>query len=154
MLLDPDELEKKGVDFKKVMFSEGALIYGQRLDFTDMEALDICVVGSVATSLNGGRIGKGGGFADLEMGIFRDIGILTDSCPIVTTVCDKQVVASEEIFMESHDTPLDWIVTPTDVIATQNITSRPRALDWSRIQDDQFRNIPFLRKLRKQLVRI
>ncbi len=154
LLLDPDQLEKKRVDFKKVMFSEGALIYGQRLDFKDMEALDICVVGSVATSLNGGRIGKGGGFADLEMGIFRDMGILSDSCPIVTTVCDKQVVPSEEIFMESHDTPLDWIVTPTEVIATQKILSRPRALDWSMIQDDQFRNIPFLRKLRKQLVRI
>ena len=38
--------------------------------------LDFVVVGCVAVTRAGGRTGKGGGFADLELGIFRELGKL------------------------------------------------------------------------------
>ena len=40
-----------------------------------MEKLDFCVVGCVAVTRRGGRTGKGAGFADLEHGIFRELGL-------------------------------------------------------------------------------
>ena len=39
-----------------------------------MPKLDFGVVGCVAVTRRGGRTGKGGGFADLELGIFRELG--------------------------------------------------------------------------------
>jgi len=151
LLLQPEKLIEKGITFDQVMYSEGAMAHGQRVEFTEMEPMDVCVVGSVAVSTAGGRTGKGAGFADLEMGIFREIGILADTCPVVTTVSDVQVVADRKITIEPHDTPLDWIITPTRTIETHSRMPRPGAMDWSAIREDQFRSIPFLRELRGSL---
>lgn len=71
LLLDPEELKSKGLTPEDVMFSEGAMAHGKRVEFSEMEPMDVCVVGSVAVNRAGGRTGKGGGFADLELGLFR-----------------------------------------------------------------------------------
>ena len=151
LLLDPQQLQSNGIAPEAVMYSEGAMRHGQRVEFTDMAPLDLCVVGSVAVAPSGGRTGKGAGFADLEMGIFRELGILSDACPVVTTVGNVQVVADEKIAIEPHDTPLDWIFTPTRTIETHCIMPRPGSLDWSAVREDQFETIPFLRQLRTSL---
>jgi len=151
LLLDPEILISRGIAFEKVMYSDGAMLHGQRVDFKQMDPMDICVVGSVAASLDGGRIGKGGGFADLEMGIFRSVGTLSDKCPIVTTISEIQVVENEKIALEAHDMPLDWIITPERTIETQSELLKPGPIDWTSMQEDQFLNIPFLRKLQKEL---
>ena len=65
--LDPEALTRAGVAFEDVMFSDGALAHGERVDFTEMTPMDICVVGSVAVAEDGGRTGKGAGFADLDV---------------------------------------------------------------------------------------
>ena len=153
LLLDPDILSKRSVAFEQVMYSDGAMLFGQRVDFSEMEPLDICVVGSVAASLAGGRMGKGGGFADLEMGIFRSAGTLSRACPIVTTISELQIVGNANISLESHDTPLDWIITPKRVIKSQNKLPRPGPIDWALVQEDQFLTIPFLRRLQEELSR-
>ena len=51
--------------------------HGEPIAFEDMPALDFCVVGCVAVTRRGGRTGKGAGFADLEQGIFRELGKVT-----------------------------------------------------------------------------
>ena len=151
LLLEPLALKRKGVSFEQVMYSEGASQYGMPVHFTEMEEMDVCVVGSVAAAPNGARIGKGGGFADLEMGIFRELGILRNTCPVITTMSDLQVVGNGEIEVEEHDTPLDWIVTPSNALQTRKSEVLPRKLDWSAVREDQFREIPFLEKLRTEL---
>lgn len=151
LLLDPDQLSGDDVAFEQVMYSDGAMAHGQRVGFTEMEPMDVCVVGSVAVSTEGGRTGKGAGFADLEMGIFREIGILADSCPVITTVSDIQVVPNQRIMIEPHDTPLDWIITPTRAIETCGNMLRPGPVDWAAIRDDQFLSIPFLKQLKTTL---
>jgi 5-formyltetrahydrofolate cyclo-ligase len=46
------------------------------LDWSGVRAIDVVVVASVAVGLNGVRLGKGLGYAELEW------GILVPSCPL------------------------------------------------------------------------
>ena len=153
LLLDPEELfQKKNLKAEDVMYSEGAMEHGKRVDFKDMEEMDICVVGSVAVTPSGGRTGKGGGFADLELGIFRHYGTFRSGVtPCVTIVHPVQVVDNDEIVMEEHDTPLDYIVTAERIIETKTQYSQPGPLQWDKLQPDQYENIPFLKTLRLEL---
>lgn len=57
---------------------------------TDMK-LDMLVIGSVAVSKDGYRIGRGNGYVDLDFGILVQLGVVTDKTIIVTTVHDLQV---------------------------------------------------------------
>ncbi len=63
------------MSFELAATSEGYMTHGERITFEEVEPLDFCVVGgSVAVTRSGGRTGKGAGFADLETGIFRELG--------------------------------------------------------------------------------
>ena len=115
--------------------------------------MDLIVVGCVAVTRNGGRIGKGGGFADLELGIFRELGLVPPTTPILTTVHGLQVVDDRRVLMIAHDSPLDWIITPDEVIETRTTYPQPHGVDWESVQADQYRDIPFLVELRQELDR-
>eukprot|EP00747_Dinoflagellata_sp_TGD_P186515 gnl/TRDRNA2_/TRDRNA2_43575_c0_seq1.p1 gnl/TRDRNA2_/TRDRNA2_43575_c0~~gnl/TRDRNA2_/TRDRNA2_43575_c0_seq1.p1 ORF type:complete len:255 (+),score=51.21 gnl/TRDRNA2_/TRDRNA2_43575_c0_seq1:102-866(+) len=152
LLLDPAALREANLMPDDVMYSEEAMKHGKRVEFCEMEPMDICVVGSVAVTTAGGRTGKGGGFADLELGLFRHYGTCNPGMtPVVSTVHHLQVVADEDIVMEEHDTPLDVIVTPDGITLTNTKYVQPGKLDWDKLQPDQYENIPFLKTLRREL---
>ena len=149
--LDPTDLKRRGTPFEAVAPMAGALKHGRKVRFEEMQPFDIVIVGCVAVTKAGGRTGKGGGFADLELGIFREIDLIKPSTPIVTTVHPLQVVDNERVAMVAHDTPLNWILTPNEAIETETLYPQPHGVDWESIQDDQYRDIPFLKDLRKTL---
>ncbi len=149
--LDPAELRERGIPFEEVAPIEGALKFGRKVNFEDMKPFDLAIVGCVAVTRNGGRSGKGGGFADLELGIFRDMNLVTPQTPIVTTVHSYQVVDDDRVIMLGHDTPLDWIITPDEVIETKTTLSQPGGVNWEAVQPDQFDNVPFLFDLKQKL---
>lgn len=149
--LDPDLLSGKGISFELAATPEGFLHHGQRVEFEEIAPLDFCVVGSVAVSRAGGRTGKGAGFADLEAGIFRALGLVTDATPMATTVHSLQLVPDDAVVIEGHDTPLDVIATEQGLILTQSTLPRPGGVDWPRVRPDQFAAIPFLSALRDRL---
>ena len=149
--LDPEELKKQGIAFEDAAPSEGFLKYGKKVNFEDMTPFDLVVVGCVAVTRSGGRTGKGGGFADLELGIFRDMDLVSPDVPVVTTVHSTQVVDNELIVMIDHDTPLDYIITENEVIQTNTEYPEPGGVDWVNVQPDQLQNIPFLKHLRDKL---
>lgn len=151
VLLDPEDLTRRGIPFSEVAPIAGAVEHGIKVRFEQMKPFDIVLVGCVAVTRSGGRTGKGGGFADLELGIFREVGLVTPDTPIVTTVHSLQVVSDDRIVMQGHDTPLDWIITPTEVIETRTQYPDPKGVDWDFIQPDQWANIPFLASLRDKL---
>jgi 5-formyltetrahydrofolate cyclo-ligase len=153
VLLDPAELSKKGVSFEEAATIEGALKHGKPVQFREMMPMDILCVGCVAVTREGGRTGKGGGFADLELGIFREVGTVPAHGKIVTTVHQLQVVPNEQLPMQGHDSPLDWIVTPEEVIETKTPYPQPSGVAWDFVQPDQYRDIPFLSALRRELGR-
>lgn len=146
--IDPDRLVAKGVDFETAATAQGFLQHGEPIGFADMPKLDFCVVGCVAVTRTGGRTGKGAGFADLEHGIFRELGKTTAETPIAATVHSLQVVPEEKVVMEAHDNALTFIATESELIATGAQGSPSAGVDWARVRADQFADIPFLQELR------
>lgn len=149
--LDPVRLRAEEISFELAATPQGFMRHGQRVEFEQIEPLDFCVVGSVAVSRAGGRTGKGAGFADLETGIFRALGLLAESTPVATTVHSLQLVPDDAVVIEPHDTPLDLVGTETGLIETHSALPRPRGVDWPRVRPDQFASIPFLAALRARM---
>jgi 5-formyltetrahydrofolate cyclo-ligase len=151
--IDPERIRANGVSFELAATSEGYMTHGERIGFEEVEPLDFCVVGSVAVARSGGRTGKGAGFADLETGIFRELGKIGPTTPMATTVHSSQIVDGARVVMQAHDSPLDFIATENELIATGNSDPRPQGVDWAAVQPDQFASIPFLRQLMERMRR-
>jgi len=150
--LDPAALSRAHVSFELAATPQGFMEHGERLEFEEVAPLDFCVVGSVAVSRAGGRTGKGAGFADLETAIFRELGVITASTPMATTIHSIQLVDDRHIVIEPHDSPLDFVATEAELIVTGNTMNRPMGVDWSKVRADQFETIPFLAQLRDRML--
>ena len=149
--IDPAKLSAKGVSFELAATSEGYMLHGERIGFEDVEPIDFAVVGSVAVSRSGARTGKGAGFADLETGIFRALGVIGPSTVLATTVHTCQLVPESRVVMQAHDSPLDFVATESELIVTGNTAPRPAGVDWDAVRPDQYDTIPFLRALRDRM---
>ncbi|XP_056240795.1 methenyltetrahydrofolate synthase domain-containing protein isoform X1 [Seriola aureovittata] len=110
--------------------------------------VDLVVVGSVAVSEKGFRIGKGEGFADMEYGMMAAMGAVSESTVVVTVVHDCQVVEIPEELIESHDLTVDYILTPTRVIKTNCQLPKPQGIIWTKLDTEKLEKIPILKKLR------
>lgn len=148
--LTAESLAAKGVDLKTAATMRGAMMHGQLVAFEDMQAIDVVVVGCVAVALNGGRTGKGAGFADLELAMLRQCNLVSTKTPIVTTVHELQIVDAAELPMQKHDWALDLIVSPNRCLVTENHYPKPMGLDWDMIRPDQIATIPILRAWSQQ----
>jgi len=107
--------------------------------------VDLKVTGCVAVSPDGGRVGKGGGYSDLEYAILKELGLISDDTPIATTVHDLQIV--DKIPMTIHDMPVDYIFTPTRVIEVKPRRSRPPGLVLEDLDKKKIEEIPLLKKI-------
>uniref|UniRef100_A0A4W5NMX2 Methenyltetrahydrofolate synthase domain-containing protein n=1 Tax=Hucho hucho TaxID=62062 RepID=A0A4W5NMX2_9TELE len=110
--------------------------------------VDLLVVGSVAVSEKGYRIGKGEGFADMEYAMMLCMGAVTESTVVVTIVHDCQVLDIPEDLIESHDITVDYILTPTRVIKTDCQRPKPQGIIWTKLNTEMLEKIPVLKKLR------
>ncbi len=102
-----------------------ALDVGRAVSFQQMQPIDLAVVGCVAVSQSGHRLGKGAGFADLELALLNQFELLSQTLSIATTVHPLQFVNDDEIPMQPHDWPLDAIVTPKETLYPQQLHARP-----------------------------
>jgi 5-formyltetrahydrofolate cyclo-ligase len=146
--LSAAELQQHGVALEVAALHRGAMRHGRLVALTEMAPIDLVVVGCVAVSRDGGRTGKGAGFADLELGILRQLGLVQADTPVVTTVHPLQIVASAQLPMLGHDWSLTWIVTPDEAIATASQRAQPTGLQWEHLRPEQLETIPVLRLLR------
>jgi len=71
---------------------------------------DILLVPLVAADRAGGRLGYGKGYYDRTLSGLRAAGSIT----AIGLAYDEQIM--DGIAIEAHDQPLDWIITPTQVI--------------------------------------
>ncbi|XP_029986310.1 methenyltetrahydrofolate synthase domain-containing protein isoform X1 [Sphaeramia orbicularis] len=110
--------------------------------------VDLVVVGSVAVSEKGFRIGKGEGYADMEYGMMAAMGAVSESTVVVTIVHDCQVVDIPETLIEKHDLTVDYILTPTRVIKTDCQLPKPQGIIWTKLDTEKLEKIPILKKLR------
>ena len=80
---------------------KGAKKYGVPLLLDNWNGLkiDLYVVGSVAVSAQGVRLGKGLGYAEMEWAILVELGVVDpEKTVVVTTVHEDQIVANDELF--------------------------------------------------------
>jgi 5-formyltetrahydrofolate cyclo-ligase len=142
--LDPSRLGKKITQASSI---EGAFRLGRPVRPQAMRPIDLIVCGTVAANPRGARIGKGGGYSDLEYGLARQARLVRRTTPIVTTVHDLQVL-DEELPVLPHDIPVDYIVTPTVVIETHTMLPRPVGIYWEYLTEERLDAIPYLKQLR------
>ncbi|XP_068177860.1 methenyltetrahydrofolate synthase domain-containing protein isoform X2 [Antennarius striatus] len=110
--------------------------------------VDLVVVGSVAVSEKGLRIGKGEGYADMEYAMMSLMGAVNDATVVVSIVHDCQVVHIPEELKESEDLTVDYILTPTRLIKTDCQHLKPQGIAWSKLDSEKLEKIPILKKLR------
>jgi 5-formyltetrahydrofolate cyclo-ligase len=142
--LDPSRL---GKDITQASSIEGAFRFGRPVPVDRMRSIDLIVCGTVAVNPEGARIGKGGGYSDLEYGLAKEARLVRRTTPIVTTVHDVQVL-DEELPVLPHDISVDYVVTPTILIETHTHLPRPKGIYWEYLTDEQINAIPYLKHLR------
>ncbi|XP_030437239.1 methenyltetrahydrofolate synthase domain-containing protein isoform X2 [Gopherus evgoodei] len=128
--------------------SQGVKDYSVPIGLDAKVQVDLVVVGSVAVSEKGWRIGKGEGFADMEYAMMVSMGAITEDTPIVTIVHDCQVVDIAEELLDDHDLTVDYILTPTRTIKTGCKRPKPRGIIWHKISYEVLERIPILKNLR------
>lgn len=142
--LDPARLGKNLYAASSI---KGAFEFGRQVSVREMKPVDLILCGSVAVRRDGTRIGKGGGYSDLEYAIAIELGIISPATPVITTVHPLQIVTGR-IALAPHDIPVDFIVTPEKAIATKTQLSRPRGIYWDYLDEEKIAAIPLLKKMR------
>ena len=140
--LNPEKIR----DIKKAVAIKGAMNLGIPTSVEELPLIDLVIAGSVAVNKDGRRLGKGGGYSDLEFALASHHGKITAKTLIVTTVHPLQIT-EEDIPMERHDIPVDFIITPDTVIETNTRYPRPSGIFPEILSDDYIENIPAIAKL-------
>ena len=139
--LDPERLD---VPFHRAASIKGASTHGQPVALDEMEPIDLVVCGSVAVDREGRRLGKGGGYSDLEFALAVQAGLIGPDTVVATTVHPAQITDLGVIPVTDHDFPLDLIVTPDEAIYTKTTIPRPPGIIDEHLDPDKRRAIPVL----------
>ena len=139
---------KKISNINQASTIKGAFKYGQLVYPDEIEKVDVVIIGSVAVSKQGAKVGKGGGYSDLEYSILRELGVINEDIPTISTVHPLQIV-EYALPMEKHDVPLDYIITREGIIKTNNLYEKPKKIEWELL-GNRIRDIPILQKLKRK----
>lgn len=145
--LDPAHLAEPP---RKASSISGASRSARRVGLAGLSPVDLVVMGSVAVAGDGARLGKGGGFADLEYALASAAGLIGPDTVCVSTVHELQVVGPGQIPVTGHDVLIDLIVTPERIIDCRPRRGRRPApgIDWADLTEDKIAAIPLLSALR------
>src|SRR6266511_3503297 len=128
ILLDPERLH---VPPRRAASIAGSARAGRRIGVAELQPVDLVVCGSVAVNHQGARVGKGGGFSDLEFALLVEAGLIGTDTVLATTVHPLQVLA-EALPETAHDFRLDLIVAGEQVIRCRR-TRRPPGILWDHL---------------------
>ncbi len=142
--LDPTALNK--ATLWQASSIRGAFALGKPVSLEEMSPIDLIVAGAVAVSRDGSRLGRGGGYSDLEYALCREAGLIDEEIPIVTTIHPLQVVAEGAIEMTAHDISLTWFATPEGIVKADCHRPRPTGILWNEL-GEKLDEIPVLQAL-------
>lgn len=122
---------------------------GKEISLEDEIHIDLLIVGSVAVSKEGYRIGKGRGYADFEFALLKEMNAIDDNTVIITLVHDIQVFDTlpSDIF-EIYDVPVDIIITPTQILRVEQKLQRPEGIYWNLLSPQKLQAIEILQQLK------
>jgi 5-formyltetrahydrofolate cyclo-ligase len=140
--LDPRQVAGR---WRSAASIKGAAELGHPVSVGRMHHVDLVVCGSVAVNMKGARIGKGGGFSDIEFALLTEAGLIDRKTVVATTVHPLQLL-DEDLPETAHDFRVDLIVTPDDVIRAPG-AKRPKGIIWSEMDEEKVAQIPVLRPL-------
>ncbi len=144
--LDPDHLSDSP---RKSASISGAARSARRVALSELAPVELVVMGSVAAGEDGARLGKGGGFADLEFALATAAGLIGPGTVSVTTVHELQLRPAGSIPLTSHDVLVDFIITPERVIDCRS-GHHPRSvagISWDDLTEEKIAAIPLLSDL-------
>lgn len=146
--LDPARLGPAG---PKAATIKGAAVHGRGVTLDEMLPIDLIICGSVAVNGRGTRLGKGGGYSDLEYGLLRERGLVEEETCILTTTHPLQIVPYPLPSLP-HDITLTYIVTPEGPLRCPRGRPRPRGIYWDCLDEDRLAAIPALGELKRARV--
>ncbi len=138
--LDPATLE----DLWKASSIKGASAVADQVREDEVGVIDLIVTGCVAVAPDGARLGKGGGYSDLEYAVLRELDLVDAETPIVTTVHSSQVLDAGAIPMDAHDISLDCFATEESLVRCARAYERPKGIDRTVLSRDKLAAIPAL----------
>ncbi|WP_445679509.1 5-formyltetrahydrofolate cyclo-ligase [Radicibacter daui] len=148
-LLDPKAIPPEQTRFAGWL--DGLEYFGSPISLAEIGergAFDLMITGASAVSTDGVRFGKGHGFFDLEWGMFTDIGVATDTTPVIAVVHDVQVV-EDKLTPSPTDIIVDMIATPTRLIEVQRGYRRPHGIRWELLTPEAIEATPPLQELQR-----
>jgi 5-formyltetrahydrofolate cyclo-ligase len=119
-----------------------ALAEGTPVAVEDLGHVDLVVCGTVAVNRAGVRVGKGGGYSDLELALLVEAGLVDEATTIATTVHPLQLL-DEELPERAHDFRVDLVVTPDEVVRTRAGRRSPGVI-WEHLDREMITAIPVL----------
>jgi len=135
---------------------KGAEELGEPVGLQDLRGLklDLFVVGSVAVSRQGVRLGKGKGFAELEWAILYEAGAVDENTLVATTVHEAQLGSEANLpasILSQHDLPVDLIATPRRLLRVSKRLAKPKCgILWHLIKEEDLEAMPILREMKEQ----
>ena len=142
----PRSQEAEAEEIREAATIKGALRHGLVVADEELPEIDFWLCGSVAVNLSGARLGKGGGFSDLEYGLLVEAGKIDAHTVVGTTVHPIQILR-EHLMITAHDLPVDLVATPRAVIDVERAYERPRGILWDHLQPPQIREVPILERM-------
>nr|WP_042180283.1 5-formyltetrahydrofolate cyclo-ligase [Kibdelosporangium sp. MJ126-NF4]CEL14302.1 5-Formyltetrahydrofolate cycloligase paralog implicated in thiamin metabolism [Kibdelosporangium sp. MJ126-NF4]CTQ88669.1 5-Formyltetrahydrofolate cycloligase paralog implicated in thiamin metabolism [Kibdelosporangium sp. MJ126-NF4] len=136
-LLDPAHLS---VTPEVAASSTGAAEVARNVGVDELMPIDMVICGSVAVNRRGSRLGKGAGYADIEVALLQEAGLIGPATTIVTTVHPLQVVDTD-LPETVHDFGVDLIVTTDEVIVCGQ-ARRPPGIVWEHLHSEKISAIP------------
>lgn len=126
---------------------KGAAVWGRPVSIDALPTLELIVTGCVAVGKDGARLGKGGGYSDLEYALLREAAKVGPDTVIATTLHPVQWLAAGRVPTKPHDISLDLVALPDGVQAIRDRRPRPSGILWSELSAEQVHAIPVLRAL-------
>lgn len=145
--LDPGRLT---VSARAASSITGAARHGRPVSLGELRPVDLVVTGCVAVGEDGARLGKGGGFSDLEFAVAARAGLVDAHTVVATTVHELQVRRAGTVPTTPHDVRVDLVVTPERVLRCPRRGSSLPVLDWSELTEEKIAAVPLLGDLRER----
>jgi 5-formyltetrahydrofolate cyclo-ligase len=144
-LLDPATLT---APFEQIATGRGAAKSAALVGTGQMRPVDLIVCGSVAVNRTGARLGKGAGYADIEVALLKQAGLIGHTTTVVATVHPLQIV-EDDLPEIAHDFSVDLIVTPDEIIEC-GPPRRPAGILWEHLDPAQIEAIPVLADMQQR----